>query len=205
MASPAVTALNRGLATSTWLLRPTLYWIGLVPGAWTFYLGVTDQLGADPMRSLERTLGLWALRFLIAALCVTTLRELLGVNLYRFRRALGLLTFYYATAHLTTYLLLDRGHDLHAIWLDLLKRPFITIGMIAFVILAPLAATSHDVMVRWLGAARWARLHQLVYVAALLAAVHFIMVVKAWPVEPMVYGLIVVTLLLQRVVKRLRS
>ena len=76
--------------------------------------------------------------------------------------------------------------------------------MIAFVILAPLAATSHDVMVRWLGASRWSRLHQLVYVAALLAAVHFIMVVKAWPVEPMVYGLIVVALLLQRAAKRVR-
>jgi len=204
MANAAVTGLNRGLATYTWLLRPALYWNGLVPAVWTFYLGVNDQLGADPMKSLERTLGLWALRFLIAALCVTPIREVAGINLHRFRRALGLLTFYYATAHLTTYIVLDQGLDLHAIWLDILKRPFITIGMIAFVILAPLAATSHDVMVRWLGASRWSRLHQLVYVAALLAAVHFIMVVKAWPVEPMVYGLIVVALLLQRAAKRVR-
>ena len=87
-----------------------------VPAVWYFYLGLTDQLGADPQNVLERTLGLWALRFLIAALAITPLRRLGGPNLIRYRRAIGLLAFYYATLHLTVYMVLDQGLDFAAIW-----------------------------------------------------------------------------------------
>jgi sulfoxide reductase heme-binding subunit YedZ len=179
--------------------RRALYIFGLLPAVYTFYLGVSDQLGADPLRTLEQTLGLWALRFLIAALAVTPLRRLGGPNLIRYRRALGLLAFYYAALHLTTYLVLDQGLDLPAIWADIVKRPYITIGMLAFLLLVPLAVTSNGPMIRRLGAAAWQRLHRLVYVAAIAGALHFILLVKAWPLEPLVYAALVAVLLLFRV------
>jgi sulfoxide reductase heme-binding subunit YedZ len=179
--------------------RRALYILGLLPAVYTFYLGVSDQLGADPLRTLEQTLGLWALRFLIAALAVTPLRRLGGPNLIRYRRALGLLAFYYAALHLTTYLVLDQGLDVAAIWADIVKRPYITIGMLAFILLVPLAVTSNGPMIRRLGSAAWQRLHRLVYVAAIAGALHFILLVKAWPLEPLVYAALVAVLLLFRI------
>src|SRR3954454_12649420 len=96
-----------------------LYLVGIIPAAWTFYLGVTDQLGADPMKVLERSLGLWALRFLVAGLAITPLRRLAGINLLRYRRAVGLLAFFYAVFHLLVYVVLDQGLDLAAVWADI--------------------------------------------------------------------------------------
>jgi methionine sulfoxide reductase heme-binding subunit len=186
-------------------LRPgSLYFIGLIPAAWTYYLGVMDQLGADPMKVLERSLGLWALKFLVACLAITPLRRLTGISLLRYRRAIGLLAFIYACLHLTTYMLLDQGLDLAAIWGDIVKRPYITVGMAAFLILVPLAVTSNNAMVRRLGGPAWQRLHRWVYLAAALAAVHFVMVVKAWPPEPLVYAAIVAGLLGFRLLQRWR-
>jgi sulfoxide reductase heme-binding subunit YedZ len=190
----------RRLLLGTDPIRRAIYIIGLMPAGWYFYLGITDQLGADPQNTLERLLGLWALRFLILSLAVTPLRRLGGPNLIRYRRALGLLAFYYASLHLTVYLLLDQGLDLAAIWADIVKRPYITVGMFAFVILVPLAITSNNAMIRRLGGAAWQRLHRLVYVATAAAAVHFVMVVKAWPPEPLIYAGIVAVLLLFRLV-----
>jgi sulfoxide reductase heme-binding subunit YedZ len=178
-----------------------VYVAGFVPAVWYFYLGVADQLGADPMKTLERTLGLWALRFLIACLTITPLRNLLGINLLRYRRQLGLLAFYYAVLHLTTYLVLDQGLDVDAIIADIVKRPYITVGMAAFTLFVPLAVTSNNASIRRLGARVWGRLHKLVYVASILAAVHFVMVVKAWPLEPLVYAGIVAALLGYRVAR----
>ncbi|WP_112662609.1 protein-methionine-sulfoxide reductase heme-binding subunit MsrQ [Microvirga flavescens] len=180
-----------------------LYVIGFIPAVWLFYQGVNDRLGADPMRYLEQALGLWALRFLIATLMVTPLRQLFNVNLLRYRRALGLLTFYYAVLHLTTYLVLDQGLDWAAIGGDIVKRPYITIGMATFVILIPLAVTSNNASIRRLGGQAWARLHKLVYVAAIGAALHFLLVVKSWPMEPIVYAAIVAVLLGYRLARAL--
>ncbi len=180
-----------------------VYVVGFVPAVWTFYAGVMDQLGADPMRTLEQTLGLWALRFLVATLAITPLRQLFGINLLRYRRAVGLLAFYYAALHLLTYLVLDQGLDVAAIWADIVKRPYITIGMATFVVLVPLAVTSNNASIRRLGGQAWARLHRLVYPAAIGAVLHFILVVKAWPPEPLVYGAIVAVLLGYRLVRSL--
>lgn len=185
--------------------RILVYVVGFIPAVWLFYQGINDRLGADPMRYLEQSLGLWALRFLIATLAVTPLRQLLSINLLRYRRALGLLAFYYALLHWVTYLVLDQGLDLSAIAADIVKRPFITIGMATFVILVPLAVTSNNASIRRLGGQAWARLHRLVYVAAIGAALHFILVVKSWPMEPMVYAAIVVALLAYRLVRSLRK
>ena len=154
------------------------------------------------MRYLEQALGLWALRFLIATLTVTPLRQLFNINLLRYRRALGLLAFYYAALHLTTYLVLDQGLDIAAIVADIVKRPYITIGMATFVILVPLAVTSNNAAIRRMGGQAWAKLHRLVYVAAIGAVLHFILVVKSWPPEPLVYAAIVAVLLGYRLVRR---
>jgi sulfoxide reductase heme-binding subunit YedZ len=186
-------------------VRRAIYIVGLQPGIWTFYAGVMDQLGADPQKTLERTLGLWALRFLIAGLAITPLRRLGGPNLVRYRRAIGLLCFYYAAMHLTVYMLLDQGLDLAAIWADIVKRPYITVGMFAFIVLVPLAVTSNGPMIRRLGGAAWQRLHRLVYVAAAAAAVHFVMVVKSWPAEPLIYAGFVAVLMLFRLVVKLQK
>jgi methionine sulfoxide reductase heme-binding subunit len=196
IAIPSKRTLQRAINAAP---RWPLYLFGAVPGVWVFWLGLNDQLGADPVKTLEHRLGLWALRFLIAALAVTPIRRFGGPSFIRFRRALGLLAFFYACAHLSAYLLFDQGLDAHAIAKDILKRPYITIGMFAFAILLPLAVTSNNAMIKRMGAAAWQKLHRWVYLAAIAAAVHFIMVVKSWPAQPIVYAAIVAALLLIRV------
>lgn len=178
-----------------------VYVVGFVPAAWLLYSGINDQLGADPMRFLEQSLGLWALRFLIASLAITPLRQSAGINLLRYRRAIGLLAFYYVILHLITYTVLDQGLDFAAIGADIVKRPYITIGMATFVILIPVAVTSNNASIRKLGGQLWARVHKLVYPAAIGAALHFLLVVKSWPLEPMVYAAIVAVLLAYRLVR----
>jgi methionine sulfoxide reductase heme-binding subunit len=178
-------------------VRRAIYIAGMVPAVWYFYAGINDRLGADPPNVLERALGLWALRFLVAGLAITPLRRLGGPNLFRYRRAVGLLAFIYAALHLTVYMVLDQGLNWAAIWADIVKRPYITVGMLAFTCLVPLAVTSNAPSIRRLGP-RWNRLHRLVYVAAAAGALHFIMLVKVWPLEPLIYLALVAALLLFR-------
>ncbi len=177
-----------------------LYAAGFVPAVWTFYLGASGNLGADPVKTFEHTLGLWALRFLILTLMVTPIRDLTGIAFLRYRRALGLLAFYYALMHFATYMVLDQGLNISAIVTDIVRRPFITIGMISLVLLVPLALTSNNWSIRKLGR-RWNSLHRLVYVAIAGGAIHFIMSVKSWPAEPVIYAGIVSALLLWRLVR----
>lgn len=180
-----------------------VYLVGIVPAIWWFWLGATDCLGADPMRELEHALGLWALRFLIVTLAITPLRQLAGVNLLRYRRALGLSAFYYALMHLMTYLVLDQRLDFDVIGADIIKRSYITIGMTCFVVFLPLAVTSTNLAIRRLGGRAWQRLHRFVYLAAILAVLHFLMSVKSWPIEPVTYALIVAILLGYRLARSL--
>jgi methionine sulfoxide reductase heme-binding subunit len=182
-----------------------LYIVGFVPAAAWLWLGFADRLGADPVRALEHEYGLKALQFLIAALCVTPLREQVGINLMRFRRLLGLMAFGYAVLHLGVWLLLDRQLDWPRIVADLYKRPYIVLGMSALLMLVPLAATSWNGAIRRMGGAAWRRLHRLAYPATALAAVHFVWLVKAWPAEPLVYAGIVAVLLGYRWLRRRRK
>src|SRR5262249_7378210 len=184
---------------------PTIvvYLVGVVPAIWWFWLVAVDRLGDDRMHALEHGLGLWALRLLIFPLAITPLRQLVGVNLLRYRRALGLSAFYYALMHLATYLVLDQGLDFDAIGADILKRPYITIGMTCFLVLLPLAAASSNLAIRRLGGKAWQRLHRFVYLAAILAVLHFLMSVKSWPIEPITYALIVAILLGYRLARSL--
>jgi len=190
-----IDALNRTLRKlPSWVV----YVLGALPPLWFLYLGLTGGLGPEPIRELEHRLGESALQMLIAVLCITPLRNRLGLNLIRFRRAVGLVAFSYVALHLAVWLFLDVG-IWSQIWADILKRPYITIGMVAFVLMLPLAITSNNASLRKLGAAAWRKLHRLTYPVVLLGALHFVMVVKGWQVEPFVYLGIVVVLLLLRV------
>jgi len=177
--------------------------IGALPGPYLFYMGVTGGLGVEPIKALEHALGEWALQFLIAGLAVTPLRRRLGVNLMKFRRAIGLLSFYYICLHLLVWLLLDVQIPAQ-IWADIVKRPYITIGMAGFLLLLPLAATSNNLSVRRLGPA-WRRLHRLVYPAVLLGAVHFVMLRKGLQIEPLIYLALILALLALRLPARRRA
>ncbi|WP_093029016.1 protein-methionine-sulfoxide reductase heme-binding subunit MsrQ [Ruegeria marina] len=175
---------------------------GMLP-VWYLYLGLTGGLGPEPIKALEHELGELALNFLVAGLAVTPLRRFAGLNLLRFRRAIGLLCFYFLCCHLLVWLLLDL-QILSEIWTDIVKRPYITVGMAAFLLLLPLAATSNDQSVRKLGPLRWRRLHRLVYPAALLGGLHYLLLAKGFRIEPLVYlGLIGVLIALR--VPSLRS
>lgn len=183
--------------------RWAIYALGLVPALWLIFAAFTNRLGPDPVKTLENQLGEWAIWFLIAGLAVTPLLRLASINLLKYRRALGLVAFAYVVLHLTTYLLLDRALDGSAVVADLLKRPYIMVGAGAFLLLVPLAVTSNDGLIRKLGPARWRKLHKLVYPAAVLATLHYLMLVKTWRLEPLVYLALVLTLLaLRRLPKR---
>ena len=185
--------MNRALRKApTW----PLYVVGALPPFWYLYLGLTGGLGVEPISALEHKLGLLGLQVLLAGLLVTPLRRFTGISLIKFRRALGLLAFYYISMHLLTWLVLDVQVPAR-IWADILKRPYITVGMIGFLLLVPLALTSNNLSIRKLGA-RWRLLHRLVYPAVVLGAVHFVMLRKGWQVEPLVYlGLFVLVLALR--------
>jgi len=160
---------------------------------------VNDDLGANPVEALTHDTGDWALRFLLASLAVTPLRMLTGRSwLIRYRRMLGLFAFFYALVHFTIYLWIDQGFLWSEIIADILKRPYITLGFAAFLILVPLAMTSTKGMLRRLGK-RWIMLHRLVYASALLGILHFVWLVKADYREPGLYLLIFLLLMLFRI------
>jgi sulfoxide reductase heme-binding subunit YedZ len=154
--------------------KPLVLLFGLVPFAWLFWGAATDALGANPAEFLSRATGDWTLRFLCLTLAITPLRQFLGwPELARFRRMLGLLTYFYVLLHLLCYSWLDMGFDWADTVRDITKRPFIWLGFGAFVLLTLLAATSLNRAVRWLGSKRWQRLHQSVYAIAALSLLHF--------------------------------
>ncbi|HMS04611.1 MAG TPA: protein-methionine-sulfoxide reductase heme-binding subunit MsrQ [Burkholderiaceae bacterium] len=155
--------------------KPLVFVLCLLPFVWLTLGAASDRLGANPAEVLIRSLGDWALRFLCLTLAVTPLRVLTQTpQLVRFRRMLGLYVFFYASLHLLAYAWLDMGLDASDIGRDILKRPFILMGLLAWLALVPLAATSFNAAIRYLGSARWQALHRLVYVAVCLALVHFL-------------------------------
>ena len=155
-----------------------------------------DTLGANPIEAITRGTGDWTLRFLLITLAVTPLRKLTGWHwVVRLRRMLGLFAFAYGAAHLLTYLWLDQFFDWNAIAKDILKRPFITVGFAALVLMAPLAATSSNAAIRRLGGRRWQALHRAIYPIAVLGCVHFWWLVKKDITEPLIYAAITAALL----------
>lgn len=176
-----------------------IYIVGLIPVPVLLYWGMTGGLGREPIQALEHELGEIALQLLIASLCVTPLRQYAGLNLMKFRRSIGLLAFIYVALHLLVWAVLD-VQSLDRVWADILKRPYITIGMAAFVLMIPLAVTSNNKSVRLLGTA-WRKLHLLAYPVAALAALHFIWLSKVLEPEPLIYAAVIFGLLALRLPK----
>lgn len=178
------------------LLKPPLFLLCLLPLAWYGWGIYTDTLGANPIEAVTRGLGTWTLNFLLITLSVTPLRRYTGWNwLAPLRRMLGLFVFFYAVLHLNTYLWLDQFFDWNAIAKDILKRPFITVGMVCFFLLVPLAATSNNYAIRKLGGRRWRELHRTVYAIGLLAVLHYAWMVKADLSGPLTYAAVLAALL----------
>jgi len=182
-------------------LRNPRFWIFglcLLPLLRLIGLGVSGGLGANPIEFITRSTGTWTLVGLLVTLSVTPLRRLTGrADLIRYRRMLGLFTFFYAGLHFVTYIWLDQFFDPAAIARDIVKRPFITIGFTAFVLLIPLASTSTQAMMRRLGR-RWQLLHRLIYFIAVLGIIHYLWLVKKDLTDPLIYGGILVLLLAVR-------
>lgn len=177
-------------------LTRVVFVLAVGPLAYLIAGAVTGGLGANPIDAITDETGTWTLRFLVLTLAVTPARRLTGVAaLAPLRRTLGLFAFFYGTLHLLTYLALDQSFDVSAILKDIAKRPFITAGFTAFVLMVPLAITSTARMTRRLGGRAWKRLHRLAYVSATAGVVHYWWLVKADIRRPLVYGLLVAVLL----------
>jgi sulfoxide reductase heme-binding subunit YedZ len=190
-------------AANTYLRKiPTwvLYVVGAAYPVWLLYQGLTGGLGVDPVKVMEHALGERALQLLILGLAVTPLRQRLGLNLMKFRRAIGVIAFFYVFAHLLVWLVLD-VQILSQVWEDIHKRPYVTIGMAGFLVMIPLAVTSNNWSVRKLGPS-WRKLHKLTYAACLLGGIHFVWLVKGFQLEPLIYLAAILGLLVLRLPKR---
>ena len=190
-----VNALARRVPT--WVV----YGLGALPFLWLVWLTLQGHLGADPVKTVERTLGTRGLQFLLASLAITPLRRL-GLNLIRFRRALGLLAFGYIALHLTAWVWLDMGLRWAEVPADLWKRPYIIIGMVGFLTLLPLALTSSNLAIRRMGPKAWGQLHRLAYVAVLAGALHLLLLVKVWTLDELTYAALAVGVLGVRLIPK---
>jgi sulfoxide reductase heme-binding subunit YedZ len=184
----------------TWVV----YALGLAPLAVLVWGAVADTLGADPVKAIEHRLGELGLQFLLASLAITPLRRV-GLNLIKFRRALGLLAFAYVALHLAAWVVLDMGLRWSEMAADLVKRPYIIVGMIGFVVLVPLAATSWNGAIRRMGPVAWARLHRLAYLAILAGVLHFVLLSKVWTAEVLIYAALALGLLAVRLIPKTRA
>jgi sulfoxide reductase heme-binding subunit YedZ len=190
------------------ILKGVLFVLALLPFVRLIAFGFLERLGANPIEFITRNTGDWTLYFLCITLAVTPLRRLTGWNwLIRLRRMLGLFSFFYVVLHFMTFFWFDHFFDIEEMWRDVIKRPFITVGFIAFVLLIPLAATSTNAMVRRLGAKRWLWLHRLMYLILPLGILHFwwMKAGKNLLAQPILFATIVTTLLLLRMFFKYQS
>ena len=195
--------LARAEAPLRRLIRPALWLLVVVPAIVLVAQLLLNQLGAEPIESLEHASGEWALRLLAASLAVTPLMRLTGWGwLVAQRRFLGLAALFWALGHLSVYIVLDQFFDWPEIVKDVLKHLYITVGMLAFVLMIPLALTSTKSSIRRLGGQRWTQLHRLVYVTAVAGCVHYLWAVKKDIAEPLLYAAVFVVLFVLRLVLR---
>ena len=188
----------RRILTSKWT-KVAVFLLCLIPLLELLNRALHNRLGANPVEFLQHATGDWILRFLVFTLAITPLRKLFNLpDLIRFRRMLGLFAFFYACLHFLTYIGPDQSFDPSAMWKDIAKRPFITVGFTAFVLLIPLAITSTTGWIRRLGGKRWQMLHRAIYVSAVLGVVHYYWLVKSDVRKPLFYGTLVAILLLWR-------
>ncbi len=188
----------RRILTSKWT-KVVIFLFCLVPFFSLVDRALHNRLGANPVEFLQHATGDWILRFLVFTLAITPLRKLLNLpDLIRFRRMLGLFAFSYACLHFLTYLGPDQSFNLSAMWKDVAKRPFITVGFLGFILLIPLALTSTTGWIRRLGGKRWQMLHRAIYISAMAGVVHYYWLVKSDVRKPLFYGALVAILLLWR-------
>jgi sulfoxide reductase heme-binding subunit YedZ len=186
-------------------IKPLVFVLSFGPAVYLLYLGLTNDLGVNPAETLQLETGTWALRFLVATLAITPVRRITGWNrLVQYRRMAGLFAFFYAFAHFLTYLILDQSFALDQMMADVFKRPFITMGFTAFVLMIPLALTSTKGWIRRLGR-RWQSLHRLIYVSGVAAAVHYVWKVKVAVGPPVYYAVAIAVLLAFRVFWQLKT
>jgi sulfoxide reductase heme-binding subunit YedZ len=182
-------------------LRRVLPWTIYVASAawcaWLFYLAAAGRMGPEPIKALEHAYGIYALKLIVAILLITPLRKWTGLNLLRFRRAIGVSAFFVVVAHFAVWAILD-VQTFARVWADIVKRPYVTIGMASLVLMLPLAITSNDRSLRKLGAAAWRKLHLLTYPVAVLAGLHFVWLVKGFQIRPLLYLVVIVGLLALR-------
>lgn len=178
-----------------------VYLAGLVPPVWLFIQALNGHLGVDPVKALEHEMGKLGLQLIIAGLCISPLRRFVGLSLIKFRRAIGLVAFFYIVLHFATWLALDMGLRLDEALNDILRRPYVTAGMVGLAGLIPLAITSNNWSVRRLGPVRWQKLHWLTYVVALAGGIHYVWLVKTWTLESLMYLAVILGLLALRIVK----
>jgi len=184
--------------------KPLVFVLAIAPFGWLVFRGFTNRLSVNPIEDITLTTGIWALRLLLASLAITPLRRITGWNqVIQYRRMLGLFAFFYASVHLLTYVVLDQGLAFEFILPDIVKRPYITAGMTAFVLMVPLALTSTKGWIRRLGR-KWQLLHRLVYLSAIAACFHFLWKVKVAIGEPVYYAAALTLLLVFRILWRLR-
>ena len=184
--------------------KPVLFILILFPSLLWAYQFVTGNLGVNPIEKLMDELGLMALRLIIITLTITTLSNIKPLkSIVVLRRMIGLFAFYYVSLHFSTYIVLDHFLDIQFIIQDIIKRPFITFGFISFLFLIPLASTSTNNMIKRLGFKLWKKIHYLIYPVAILASMHFYVLVRADKTEPVIYMGIIILLLLHRIFKRL--
>ena len=177
-------------------LKVVVFINSLVPLAWLGWDAYNNKLGANPLELITHTTGTLALVFLLISLAVTPVRNLLGLQwLIRLRRMLGLFAFFYAFLHLTTYVWFDKFFDSLKILEDAFNRPFIAVGMLGFLLMVPLAITSTNKMIKWLGGKRWSQLHKSVYAVGLLGVLHYWLLVKADTQKPLIFAGVLALLL----------
>lgn len=176
----------------------TVYIVGALWAGWLFYQALTGALGPEPINALERAYGELGLQLLIVTLLVTPLRQWTGVNLIKFRRALGVVTFGYILAHFLVFAVLD-VQSLSRVWTEVVKRPYVTVGMLSFVLMIPLALTSNNWSIRKVGPVVWRKLHKLTYPIAVLGGIHYLWLVKGFQIEPILYLAAILGLLVVRV------
>ena len=178
------------------VFKPVVWLLCLTPFALLIYDGFTDNLTANPIEKITNDTGIWTLRLIVAGLAITPLRWLTGINqLINYRRLVGLFAFFYGCLHFTTFFFFDHQFDFAGMWEDVLKRPYITAGFTAFVLMIPLAITSTTGWIRRMGGKKWNLLHRLIYITALAAVLHYFWKVKLDATNPVYYGLVVAALL----------
>jgi len=179
----------------------TVYIVGAAYAVWEFWRAL-NQIGpylVEPINVLERAYGEVALILMVVGLAVTPLRKWTVVNLIKFRRAIGVTAFFYVLAHFLVFAILD-VQSVSRVWTEIVKRPYVTVGMASFLMLIPLAVTSNNLSVRKLGSATWRKMHKLTYPAAILGAIHYLWLVKGFQLEPIIYLLVILGLVAVRYV-----